>query len=261
MVFVLMRSVFTKVSRAFHKALGQNVDLDSPRPPNASDSSETPRDVYLDACRRIAQAFTQDGFRYFKSGPHFTKNDGQFSFRVSFQSSHLNAPGRHVRLWLHANVRSARLKTWRLQQDRPCRTDDSVAGGMVHRLYGKQTMIQWDLANPNDREAVISDVIAFVRKEVFKYFQRFTDPGEVITALSTQEIGAFALSSSVEFALCFGNHEQAQRVLDRFLRQREDLRDEIQSVTERFRNEGFPDHMPSSFAEQVAWVRSSYNLA
>jgi len=215
----------------------------------------------LNACERIAQAFAEDGFQYFKSGPHFTRRDGQFNYRVSFQSSHLNVAGEHVRLWLHASVRSQRLKDWRSRQQRPYRSDDWVAGGMAHLLHGKQTLIQWNLASPNNREAVISDVIAFVREEVLAYFQLFSNPHETIAILAKQGIGAFGVASSVEFALCFGDKEQAQRVLDRFLLQREDLQDQIESAMQRLRIEGFPDDIPSSYAEQVAWVRLAYDLA
>lgn len=171
-----MDNLLAKIASALSSATGRIRTGLSATPSRLIDLPEKPRQVYLDACEQIAQAFAEDGFLYCKSGPHFTKRDDHFNYRVSFQSSHLNAAGELVRLWLHASVRSERLKEWRSKQQRPYRRDDWVAGGMVHLLHGKQTLIQWNLASPHNRQVVISDVIAFVRKEVLAYFQLFSSP-------------------------------------------------------------------------------------
>src|SRR5438034_4241270 len=59
-----------------------------------------PSAVFQDACAAIAQALQPDGFRYAKSGPHLTRKAGDFTHRISFQSSAHNVRGEYVALWI-----------------------------------------------------------------------------------------------------------------------------------------------------------------
>lgn len=141
------------------------------------------------------------------------------------------------------------------------RKDGWIAGGMVHLLNRKHAMIEWELANDETRPAVVADAIQFIRTEVFPYFQRFSDPVAVISELSLKETMAFELASSIEFALCFGSHDQEQAILNRFVAQRKDLHDQIEIGTQAFRRDGLPAYCVTAYAEQVAWVRITYHLA
>lgn len=165
---------------------------------------EPARDVYRNACAAVAAEFQPLGFRYAKSAQRFSRSSGGFVCTVSFQSSHNNIPGRHVRLWMHATVRSKTLETWRAQRLPPALVNDFVAGGMVHRLRGVHAMVEWELAVPTDRAAVIADAIAFVRSDVLPYFELFDTPSDLIACLVKHEVPAFDLQPSVEFSMCFG---------------------------------------------------------
>jgi len=258
-----MRNVFDKIADVFADTAKRKAEAAKARTAHSSDTAVPSKDVFTDACRQISEAFIGNGYKYAKSGPHFTKSCASFNYRVSFQSSHNNIPGKHVALWMHANVRSPRLKKWRAEQLKPYRNDGWVAGGMVHLLNRRHAMIEWELANDETRSAVVEDAIQFIRTEVFPYFHRFSDPSAVISELclkEIKEINAFGLASSVEFALCFGSHEEAQRILNRFISQRQDLRDQIEIASQTFRKEGFPAYFPFANAEQVAWVKTAYHL-
>ncbi len=255
-----MRKVFDKVHDVFADTASRKADAARARTADSSVATVPPKDVFAESCRRISEPFIGEGFKYAKSGPHLTKNSGSFSYRISFQSSRNNIPGRHIALWVHANVRSPRLKEWRNEQLRPYRNDGWVAGGMVHLLSRKHAMIEWELANDETRPAVVEDAIQFIRTEVFPYFQRFSDPSAVISELCLNGIMAFELASSIEFALCFGSHERAQIILNRFVAQRKDLQDQIDIATQAFRRDGLPTHYVTSYAEQVAWLRIAYRL-
>ena len=61
-----------------------------------------PGAVFRDVCAAIGQALAADGFRYAKSGPHLTRKAGDFTYRISFQSSAHNVRGEYVALWIHA---------------------------------------------------------------------------------------------------------------------------------------------------------------
>ncbi len=121
-------------------------------------------------------------------------------------------------------------------------------------------MLEWELANEENRHLVVDDAIQFIRSAVFSYFRRFDDPSAVILELCLKEIPAFEVASSVEFALCFGSYQQAQIILNRFISQRKDLHDQIEIAPQAFRKEGFPAYHAAAYAEQVAWVRTAYNL-
>ena len=255
-----MHKAFEKIDDVFADTARRKEEAARARTTRSLETALAPRDVFAGACRQISEAFIADGYKYAKSGPHLTKNSDPFSYRISFQSSHNNIPGKHVVLWMHANVHSSRLKKWRGEQLKPYRKDGWVAGGMVHLLNRKSAMLEWELANEDNRRLVVDDAIRFIRSEVFSYFRRFDDSSAVISELCLKEVPAFELASSIEFALCFGNHQQAQLILNRFISQRTDLHDQIETSTQAFRNEGFPAYHPTAYADQVAWVRTAYHL-
>jgi hypothetical protein len=184
-----------------------------------------------------------------------------FEFRISFQSSHRNAPDKYVALWMYANVRSAKLKEWRGQQSHPYRDDEWVAGGMVHVLRDKRPSIEWNLADRGTRVEVVESAINFIRSEVLPYFAQFADPALLVSELTDRQIPAFELASSVEFALCFGTREQARQILDRFSSQRQDLSGQIAQSSAAFQTKGFPPYHVTSYADQFAWVSVAYSLA
>lgn len=219
---------------------------------------EDSRTVYLSACQTVATCFESLGFRYAKSGPHLSRSDGLFAYRVSFQSSHNNISGRHVRLWMHATVRSKCLQTWRETRLPPNLINDFVAGGMVHRLRMTHAMVEWELADATKRPSVISDIVAFIHSDVLPYFARFTDLTALISDLAKRNIHAFDLRPSVEFAICFGDQEAGQRVLDRFVAERPDLSELIAEVGRVGLKH--PAFGPSNFAEEVVFLRQTYRL-
>jgi hypothetical protein len=90
---------------------------------------KAPRQVYLEACRAIADALAVDGFKYLRSRATLTRKTSDFGFSIHFQSSHHNVAGELVRMWIHAGVTSPALKSWR--STHPCLMGRSelVAGG------------------------------------------------------------------------------------------------------------------------------------
>jgi hypothetical protein len=255
-----MRKLFQQIEDVFTDTAARKAAAAKARATGSPGTTDASRAVYLNACRQIAEAFAGDGYKFAKSGPHFTKRTGPFHYHVAFQSSHHNIPGQHVVLWMHADVLSPKLGDWRRQQPHPHRNNDWVAGGMVHLLNRRHAMIEWELADASRREATIEDAINFVRTEIFPYFHKFSDPSALIEELCTRDVNAFGLASSVEFALCFGSREQANRILGRIVAQRQDLRDQIEQSTQTFRRDGFPEFFATSYPDQVAWVRTAYDL-
>lgn len=244
---VIMDVASRKLTAAAHRFKG--------KPENVEDA----RDVYMTACAAIAKEFEGDGFRYAKSGPHFTRANGDFTFRVSFQSSYLNISGQHVRLWLHATVRSKRMKDFRKSHLPDNLVNDYIAGGMVHLLLPENiAMLQWDLANPKTRSDVINDVVTLIRKQVLPYFALFSTPAQLVAQLTRESLPACDIRHSVEFALCFGDKDSAQKVLSRFIRERSDLLPQIENVQRNGLRH--PTLGPSNYAEAVVYLRREFGL-
>lgn len=251
----LLKNLRNMFSRSSFKSSEAALNLSA----DEKENLETPRQVFLATCAEIAKDFEAEGFRYAKSGPHIILVAGDFTFRVSFQSSYRNVSGQHVRLWVHATVSAKCMKEFRRSHLPENLVNDGIAGGMVHRLLPDNvTMVEWDLANPETRAEVIAEVISLIRKHVLPYFALFSKPAELVMQLTKETLPAFDIRHSVEFALCFGDKTSAQKILARFLRDRPDLLPQIESV----RHEGLkhPEHGPSNFAETVVYLQREFGL-
>jgi len=225
-----------------------------------SNATEAPRAVYLESCQQIADALIVDGFKYAKSKQTLSRARAGFTNHIAFQSSHNNVAGAYVLLWMFAQVRSPQLKEWRSQQPFPLRKDDFLAGGMVHLLEAKATLLEWQLASPAERPETITDALGFIRSVVIPYFTQFQDSQALLHRLTGDQVLAFSIGDMVEFALCFGSRTQAQSILSRFVAQRPDLADSIKRSVERFGKEGFPEYSVSGYAEVVAWLHLVHRL-
>jgi hypothetical protein len=137
-------------------------------------SMDSPRDLFLAACTEIAESLSPLGFKFAKSGPHAQRKDGDFTYRVSFQSSHKNVPGQYVALWIHATALSKRLAEWRASQPHAVGVGDGVAGGQIGNLVRPHGWRDWNLAGSIMR-AVIADATSTVRSIALPYFERFAD--------------------------------------------------------------------------------------
>jgi hypothetical protein len=128
----------------------------------------------------------------------------------------------------------------------------------VHLISGSATWIEWDLAEPSTRDAVISDAIAFTNAVILPFFQQFEQPESVVESLAGGEISSAFDASIVEFALCFSGSEKAQDLLHSFVGARRIPLPDIESALTR--QDVSATARPVKYAEQVAWLKSSYGL-
>jgi hypothetical protein len=221
-------------------------------------SDEPAKDVYREACARIAMALQSHKFKYLKSKQRCHRLEGRFKNDIAFQSSHFNASGRHVQLWMHATVGSPELQAWRAARLPAELVTGHVAGGMVHLLGTKFALVQWELADPQNREQTIFDAIDFIHAEVFPYFARFEPPESLASSLAVESVPGLGLVPSVEFAHCFGSKAHAQAALDRFVQERPDLHEAISAEQKA----PSPSAMQRSggYAQQVVFLRTRYGL-
>lgn len=232
-----------------------------PWPPLSSNrllSDEPAREVYLASCAQIAKALAPLGFKYTKSKQTCHRTCAGYGNEIRFQSSHFNAAGYRVRLWMHANVSSDTLRSWRGERLPVELVTDRLAGGMVHLLGTNFATVQWELADPLDRESTVADAVTFIRSEVIPYFEQFEQPETLIARLLEREIPGLDLYASVEFSFCFGDKELAQRVLNRFIRDNQYLREGIIEAKARALDSDFVN--PNGYAERVLSLCRQYDL-
>lgn len=257
----MLRKSYTSLRGVFSDIAQRKSDAARSRQSGGDSTAEAPGDVYAAACAEIAAAFTGAGYRYSKSGPHLTRKEGDFCFRVSFQSSRHNIPGQHVSLSVAANVRSKKIGEWRQRQPIVRRSDDWVAGGLIHLLGTGLTYVAWDLADAAQRPATIADVVSFIRSVAVPYFARFEDVQKLVTELEAADVPAVDIGDAVEFALCFSGEVSAKKILARFVRERPNLGEAILEAERKIKEEGFKKHYLTAYADQVAFLRSAYRLS
>lgn len=221
----------------------------------------TPRELYLAACTEIAESLSPLGFKFARSGPRAQRTDGEFTYRVSFQSSHKNISGHYVALWIHATVSSKRLGEWRASQAHTLGVSDGVAGGQIGNLLQAYGWRDWNLAVPT-RPAVIADAISAVYSIALPYFAKFADLRSLCALLQREELPAMRSTEAIEFLLCFADRSAADAALRSFFHRRSDLLADYCTHLQQFREGGLPQRQMrrTGFAYELAFATVAYGL-
>ncbi len=219
---------------------------------------EPPRDVYLAACSSIGAHLEESfGFRFAKSGPHARKPSGDFTFQISFQSSHHNVAGEHVNLSIHANVWSARIKKWHREQPFPS-SFNYVAGGQIGNLQEDHRWLDWELADPHTRDETIRDALRAIEELAFPYFAKFENLPALFELLIAKDLPAMTIDRVVEFLMCFADQPTARLAAANFLRRKLDLVRPYQRDYARYAESGLDAGHPSGYAKQLAYASHAF---
>jgi hypothetical protein len=213
---------------------------------------QTSREIYLDACAHIGATLAPHGFKYAKSGPHALRTQGDFTFRISFQSSMRNVVGQYVSLIIHAIAHSKHLYTWRAAQPRPLRMDNWAAGGQVGNLQHPHHWLDFDLADPASRPAIISNAMSTIEQVALPYFTSFDNVPVLCERLVTDDVPGLEGPLALEFLLCFGSKIAAEASFHRFLRARPNILRLYHVELELFRRDGLPSVPRLDYAVQLA---------
>lgn len=168
---------------------------------------EPPRQVYMAALDRIAQALAPHGFRYTKSGPRLTRTDGPAIYRIIFQSDRNNVAGEHVRFLIHAAVENADLKRWLAQSAWPFASHGLVAAGQIGNLRWPQQWWSWEISDPSTRAERVDDAIAQIEAIILPLFDRLADPAKFAERAMGEEIPGLWDEHAVR--LCYWQHGPA----------------------------------------------------
>jgi hypothetical protein len=230
-------------------------------PETSSDGKEAaPRDIYLAACERVAEAFAGEGFSFAKTGPRMTRTQAGWKQEVSFQSSHHNVPGERIALWVHANLKSAALKKWRKLHKSPFGADDMMGGGQIGNLRSPTGWIDWDLADARGRDKVIASVVKEIRALALPFFAKFQDLPRLRDELGKNHVPGLDIHAAVELLLWHFDAAAAARYVEGWLERRTDLVPLVQAELLRMKKAGLPKFPRQSYAITVAVAIKFYEL-
>jgi len=236
-----------------------------------------PRDIYLGACGQIAEAFVGDGFSYQPNQQCLVKREGDLTFDIHFQSSRRNflvnknnqksvakrlissfSPSAelytfgNVALITYAVVRSKALKQWQSKQPYISHGKGLIAGDQIGNLQAKHKWIEYNLASPDTRDRQIKLAIDLIRSVGLPYLYSFKDPVEIIERLISGRLQGFSENSALEYVMCFGSRDYAEKLLESLLNAFPDQRNEYTDWLERYRKSGIPEAQESRRAPRIA---------
>ena len=197
--------------------------------------SGRPREVFLASCDEIASAFASDSFVYARSRQQMT-------------------------LWLHGTVHSRKLLRWRKAQPNRSTAIDMVAGGQIGNLTEPATWLAWNLAPEPTRLETVRDALAAIRRLALPYFDLFNSARDVVERLQTRSIPAMWPFQSIEYVLCFGSRAQAERALQRYLREQPNITNTYLERLDEYRKTGLPRLVSGEVASELARATVMYDL-
>jgi hypothetical protein len=163
-----------------------------------------------------------------------------------------------VTLIAHTAVRSKSFKLWRASRNQPLGSDDLVTVGQIGNLQAKPKWLEFNLANPQRRDRVISEVVELIRTIALPYFERFSNPREVIAGLISGTMPWWWEPGALEYVACFGTPSQARELLMRYIQMRPDRARNFESGSTSIGNKASLRH---SIRERlVGWLKRPLSL-
>jgi hypothetical protein len=229
------------------------------------------RNIYNAACAQIASALAQDGFKYRPTKHSLVRRDDDLTHEITFQSSFRNftvpnhvglqrlpligdtAGSGSVTLIAHALVHSKSFRQWRAAQKQSLGTDDLITVGQIGNLQAKPEWLEFNLANPHERDRVVRDVTELIRKVALPYLGCFSNPQGVIVGLIAGKMPwSWWEPSALEYAVCFGTPAQARELLLRYIQRRPGLEGEFRERVKEYRKQGVPEVFDSTASGRLA---------
>ena len=169
-----VRATATPVGRALQFAVNERSGRGSAMTTASKDKlgRKSPRSVFLEGCRVLAERFAALGFQPRRQGQMLVRSIGPWSHEIAIASSHYNQAGVSVAVSPTVVVRNKDLASWRAQHEL-WRTDDLVASRMLYRFAGSWTT--WNLADPATRSHVLEEVTALLEQTALPWLDLFGD--------------------------------------------------------------------------------------
>lgn len=213
---------------------------------------ETPREVFLEACKRLTEAFESDGYQWRSSLSELVKIEGDLRFSFRLQTSPRNAlipssrkglhlpqflgklpGGRHadalflslprqlleierfgsVAIIPHVTISNSKFKTWRGQRLKQKDPNPTIASANLGYLMPEQRWLEVNLASEVSRTARTDGIAENLRNVGIPFQVRFKNPAESVRWLAVEESIPFFAFATLEYAFFSGGNVVASEVL------------------------------------------------
>jgi len=209
--------------------------------PSRNPNAEPPKDVYKRSCAMIAEAFEPDGYRYFRSGPYFSKKTEDLIFSIWFQANRHNRAGESVEIWVHASVSSRSIKKWRELNTTLVPNSDAVAGGQIGNLNKPYSWMRWDVVDPSTRSKVVADAVDTIRRLAIPFFAAFENPSQMVARLQNDPDVLWMWPPQVfDYLAYHGGSEAVRNAVSQFLAQNPEFEELFELTIKNFRKEDLP---------------------
>ncbi|MFS2036171.1 hypothetical protein ACEN8I_19275 [Polaromonas sp. CT11-55] len=177
----------------------------------AAPGTERVADVIASSCAAVAGAFAGLGFRWSKSGLHFSRKVGPFTHIVSFQADSANSSGAHVGVALHARTKSAELARWR--EANGVTTGDYVWGTQIGYLSQAHEYLKWQLVDPARRQEEIDSMVKTIHELAMPAFDVCCTKETLSARLLERREMTWIPDWAVDIALWVGNKAAAEALV------------------------------------------------
>jgi hypothetical protein len=172
-------------------------------------------DVISSSCASVADAFTNVGFRWSKSGLRLSRKVGPFTHIVSFQADSANSSGSHVVVSLHAQVKSGELSKWR--ESAGVADGDNVWSTQLGYLSVAHEYFKWQLVDPDTRQSEIESMIKTIRELALPAFDACSSKNSLSTNILERREITSVRDWSVDTALWVENNTAATTLVLAYL--------------------------------------------
>jgi hypothetical protein len=127
-------------------------------------------------------------------------------------------------------------------------------------LAERHAWLEWNLADPVNRQREIDSAIHTIRELAIPYFAVFDNPANVCSKLMRGELVGMDLMNMFDFVACFSSIAAAREVAVAYLSRRADLIDGYRERLKQFQQTGLPDHVPSGYVDVLAALSVRFDL-
>lgn len=219
--------------------------------------TERVADVVATSCASVAEAFVTNGFRWSKSGLHFSRRVGTFTHIVSFQADSANSSGSHVVVSIHIQVKSSELAKWR--ETNGVTTGDNIWITQIGYLSPTHEYLKWQLVNPNTRQTEVASMVKTIHEIAMPALNVCSTKEGLAAQLLERHEMTWIADWAVDIALWVGNKAAAAALIHRHLASRPDLAAKFAEYS-RIEAANPSASRPTDRLHCLAWVARKHEL-
>ena len=224
---------------------------------------ERPREVYLKTCLTIANYFERYGFKYLKSSAELVQetNDKSLKFKIRFQSDYSNIAGVYVGLSVTVFIESIGLKKWQKQHAIPGQTPWAMiyVGDISKFSQTKHLLFQWNIADNNEREIAIIEIIDLIENDVLPTFELFKDVELICSLIIEGDFVSYDPLINIQYLLFNKSRTETITAIKNYLQKGESRMEQYLIDNEKIKKDGLPQKM-FSYSHNIALFTNYYQL-